>query len=100
MSDTTIGIERCVAELQIRRELIDMCRHYHGPLGQGANHFTIRYQGPAEASAQPQLYDRAETTEDPRKMQEWADFHATVQDLPEGDGAAAVQPLSHCHRPG
>ncbi len=72
-----------LAALQIRRELIDMCRHYHGPLGQGANHFTQRKQGGDEASAQPRLYDRAETTEDPRKMQEWAEFHATVQDLPE-----------------
>ncbi len=27
-----------LAALQIRRELIDLCRHYFGPHGAGANH--------------------------------------------------------------
>jgi RNA polymerase sigma factor (sigma-70 family) len=72
-----------LAALQIRRELIDMCRHYHGPHGLGANHFTQCRPAAAEASVQPQLYDRAEVSQDPRKMQEWADFHVAVQDLPQ-----------------
>lgn len=72
-----------LAALQIRRELIDLCRHYHGPRGMGANHFTQRRQGASGDSEQPQLYDRAEISEDPRRMQDWADFHASVQNLPE-----------------
>lgn len=72
-----------LAALQIRRELIDMCRRYHGPHGLGANHFTQRRPAAAEASRQPQLYDRAEVSQDPRRMQEWADFHVAVQELPQ-----------------
>ncbi len=72
-----------LAALQIRRELIDLCRHYHGPRGMGANHFTQRRQEASGDSEQPQLYDRAEISEDPRRMQDWADFHASVQNLPE-----------------
>jgi RNA polymerase sigma-70 factor (ECF subfamily) len=72
-----------LAALQIRRELIDLCRHYHGPRGLGANHFTQRRRGASGDSEQPQLYDRAEISEDPRRMQDWADFHASVQNLPE-----------------
>jgi RNA polymerase sigma-70 factor (ECF subfamily) len=72
-----------LAALQIRRELIDLCRHYHGPLGQGARHVTQRGQVASEASVQPPHYDRAEVTQDPRRMQEWAEFHSVVQDLPQ-----------------
>ncbi|MEX0937846.1 MAG: sigma-70 family RNA polymerase sigma factor [Pirellulales bacterium] len=72
-----------LAALQIRRELIDMCRHYHGPHGLGANHFTQRRPAAAEGSVQPQLYDRAEVSQDPRRMQEWAEFHVAVQELPQ-----------------
>ena len=44
LSDCTISDERHfyrLAALQIRRELIDLCRHYHGPRGVGANHQTV-----------------------------------------------------------
>jgi RNA polymerase sigma-70 factor (ECF subfamily) len=71
-----------LAAMQIRRELIDMCRHYHGPQGLGANHFTQRRHSSENQSVQPQIYDRAELTDDPRRMQDWADFHAIVQELP------------------
>jgi RNA polymerase sigma-70 factor (ECF subfamily) len=49
----------------------------------GANHFTQRRPAAADASVQPQLYDRAEVSQDPRRMQEWADFHVAVQELPQ-----------------
>jgi DNA-directed RNA polymerase specialized sigma24 family protein len=39
-----------LATVQIRRELIDLARHYDGPCGVGANHET---QAPADGSREP-----------------------------------------------
>lgn len=73
-----------LAALQIRRELIDLARHYHGPQGMGAHHQTQLRAGAGEASsAPPPAYDAAEVTSDPRRMQEWAEFHQAVDELPE-----------------
>ena len=72
-----------LAALQIRRELIDLCRHYHGPLGLGANHHTQKPAAAGEASSPPIVYDRAEVSADPRHMQEWGEFHQSVGDLPD-----------------
>jgi RNA polymerase sigma-70 factor (ECF subfamily) len=71
-----------LAAVELRRELIDLCRHYHGPQGHGAHHFTQARQAP-DVSAQPEVFDRAELTADPRKMYEWSEFHQHVQQLPE-----------------
>ena len=72
-----------LAALQIRRELIDLCRHYHGPLGLGANHYTQKPVSPGEPSASPAVFDRAEVSADPQHMQEWGEFHRCVGDLPD-----------------
>jgi RNA polymerase sigma-70 factor (ECF subfamily) len=76
-----------LAALQIRRELIDLCRHYQGPQGIGANHHTQRGrpEADAERSQRPPEYEVAEYTNDPRKMQQWADFHECVETLPAGE---------------
>lgn len=71
-----------LAALQIRRELIDMCRHYNGPQGAGANHQT-QMRSPADQSAALPAYELAEVSEDPRKMQQWGEFHEAVGKLPE-----------------
>lgn len=72
-----------LAALQIRRELIDMARHYHGPQGMGAHHQTQLRGGDGEgSSAPPPAYDAAVSC-DPRRMQEWAEFHQAVDELPE-----------------
>ncbi len=72
-----------LAALQIRRELIDLCRHYQGPLGLGANHHTQRPVSPNDGTAPLVFYDRAEMSADPRHMQEWGEFHQHVESLPE-----------------
>lgn len=72
-----------LAALQIRREMVDLCRHYQGPLGVGANHHTQRRQANAEKSAAPPAYDQAEVSADPRRMHEWGEFHRCVGELPE-----------------
>lgn len=72
-----------LAALQIRRELIDLCRHYHGPLGLGANHHTQKRIVSADQSAPPPAFEMAEMSADPQKMQEWGEFHQLVEELPE-----------------
>ena len=72
-----------LAALQIRRELIDLCRHYHGPLGLGANHHTQQPVASSDATLPPVAFDRAEVSADPQHMQEWGEFHQCVGDLPE-----------------
>jgi RNA polymerase sigma-70 factor (ECF subfamily) len=72
-----------LAALQIRRELFDMCRHYYGPLGAGANHQTQVYEPAADRGKRPEVFDRAELSADPQKVQEWGDFHRHVNELPE-----------------
>ena len=70
-----------LAALQIRRELIDLCRHYHGPLGAAANHQTQRGRSD-QTNGRPE-FERAETISDPSSMQEWGEFHTSVNELPE-----------------
>ncbi len=72
-----------LAALQIRRELLDMCRHYYGPRGAGANYQTQLRQPAGEQSRRPEIFDRAELSADPRKVQEWGEFHRHVGELPE-----------------
>jgi RNA polymerase sigma-70 factor (ECF subfamily) len=74
-----------LAAVQIRRELLDMCRHYYGPLGAGANHQTRLHLGAADHSQRPEVFDRAELSADPRRVQEWGDFHRHVDELPESE---------------
>ena len=86
LSDVAIADERHfyrLAALQLRRELIDMCRHYHGPQGQGANHQTQMRVEQADSSAPPPAFEQAEVTTDPQQMQAWGDFHRTVEELPD-----------------
>lgn len=61
-----------LAGLQIRRELIDLARHYQGPHGLGANYAS--HDGHANRPD-----DRAD---DPVRIAQWAEFHAKVDDLP------------------
>ena len=76
-----------LAALQIRRELLDMCRHYHGPQGVGANHHTQMPQVAEQAAAAPS-YDPAEMTTDPQRLVEWAEFHELVNQLPDQEREA------------
>ena len=73
-----------LAAAQVRRELIDLARHYQGPRGLGAHHSTRADHGDsadgvAMAAAAP------ETTYDPGRLAAWAEFHAAVAALGEAD---------------
>jgi RNA polymerase sigma factor (sigma-70 family) len=67
-----------LAAEQIRRELLDLARHFYGPWGEGANHASV--QGPVDAeSAGGAPPDRAD---DADELERWCAFHAAVELLP------------------
>ena len=63
-----------LAATQIRRQLLDLARHYSGPHGHGANQDSVGPDGrPAEAAAA-----------DP-DLERWAAFHEAVERLPAAE---------------
>jgi RNA polymerase sigma-70 factor (ECF subfamily) len=71
-----------LAAVQVRRELLDLARHYYGPQGQGAHHAS---HAPVDDSAggRPQAPEMADQTHDPSRLAAWCEFHRQVQDLPD-----------------
>jgi RNA polymerase sigma-70 factor (ECF subfamily) len=63
-----------LAALHIRRELLDLARHYDGPQGLGAHH----------ASPRPDELERvvADDGEDSGELGRWRAFHEAVERLP------------------
>src|SRR5262249_28307286 len=68
-----------LAAQQVRRELIDLARHYYGPHGMGANHATPA--GDVRDEALP--YDRPDPASEPGGLAEWCEFHRRIDELPE-----------------
>lgn len=69
-----------LATVQIRRELIDLARHYQGPQGQGAHHATAAHRPGDDA---PPEFEAATVTGDPSRMMAWVEFHRQAGALPE-----------------
>ena len=72
-----------LAAAVIRRELIDLSRHYFGPQGMGANlrrsgniHPDERLGGSEQA---------ADETHEPQELGRWTEFHEYIEDLPDDD---------------
>jgi RNA polymerase sigma-70 factor (ECF subfamily) len=70
-----------LAALNIRRELLDLAKHYYGPQGHGAHHVTLGPDeaGPPEAAGQVSL--------DPGRLTVWCEFHQQVERLPDDERA-------------
>jgi RNA polymerase sigma factor (sigma-70 family) len=68
-----------LAAAQIRRELIDLARSYHGPEGIGAHHHT---DGKGK-DAGTRLAEVADETDGPAALEGWIAFHEAVNRLPE-----------------
>ena len=66
-----------LAGLQIRRELLDLKKHYFGPEGHGRNHHTDHQPSDEKGGV---LHGRAAEPED---LETWAEFHDAVGTLPE-----------------
>jgi RNA polymerase sigma factor (sigma-70 family) len=71
-----------LAAMQIRRELIDLARHYRGPEGMGHHHQTMQRLSDNQSHT-PQLYERGGQSLDPKRLAEWVDFHEAINKLPE-----------------
>jgi RNA polymerase sigma-70 factor (ECF subfamily) len=70
-----------LAALQIRRELLDLSKHYFGPEGEAAKHQTNGGEG-TDGDHRP-LEGRADDTDEPETLEGWTEFHAQVEALPE-----------------
>jgi RNA polymerase sigma-70 factor (ECF subfamily) len=61
---------------QIRRELLDLARHYYGPQGPGAKHAT------GAGSQENPAYEKADLSREPGALAAWCEFHEQVSHLP------------------
>lgn len=59
------------AALHMRRELIDLARHYRGPHGLGANHDSVGVDGPVVTPTAPQA-----------DLDRWTALHTAAEGLP------------------
>lgn len=64
-----------LATTQIRRTLIDLARHYYGPLGIGAKHHSDGNLGVSRAT----LQNHPDGASRPETLEEWAGFHEAVE---------------------
>ena len=71
-----------LATVQIRRELIDLARHYFGPEGEGANRATNAPGEDSPGATRP-AYERADSSDGPSQLIAWREFHEQVSGLPE-----------------
>jgi RNA polymerase sigma factor (sigma-70 family) len=74
-----------LATLQIRRELVDLARHYFGPLGLGAHHATETSPGADVPAAEAPA---AASSCNPARLAAWTDFHNQIAELPSDQRAA------------
>lgn len=66
-----------LAATQIRRELLDLKKHYFGAHGKGRHHHTDKQ---ASDEAGGSLHSR---TDEPEDLSQWENFHSQVESLPE-----------------
>jgi RNA polymerase sigma-70 factor (ECF subfamily) len=69
-----------VAALNIRRELLDLAKHYFGPHGQGAKHASGR---PADSAGATEPADRGDLSTEPSRLALWGEFHEQIGALPD-----------------
>jgi RNA polymerase sigma-70 factor (ECF subfamily) len=72
-----------LAALNIRRELLDLAKHYYGPQGRGTKHATVEGRQPAEGDA-PAAFEPADSGGGgPDHLAAWTEFHRQVERLPD-----------------
>jgi RNA polymerase sigma factor (sigma-70 family) len=75
-----------LATVMIRRELIDMARHYQGPQGYGANHHTDGAGKAADDTGGP-LHAQQVDADEPVSMEQWQLYHEESAKLPDKERA-------------
>jgi RNA polymerase sigma-70 factor (ECF subfamily) len=72
-----------LAATNIRRELLDLAKHYYGPQGLGANYATMEGE---TGNVLAGIGRRTSATgDDSNRLEAWATFHEQVEHLPEED---------------
>ena len=64
---------------QLRRELIDLARHYYGRQGMGSNHESV---APSPSRDSAPVWDPVDTTNDLARLAAWCEFHHRAENLP------------------
>jgi RNA polymerase sigma factor (sigma-70 family) len=73
-----------LASVQIRRELLDLVRHYYGPLGPGTKHST-QHDDPNHSTHDNIELQPADFAQEPSRLAAWTEFHAKVDELPDDE---------------
>ncbi len=73
-----------LAATQIRRTLIDLARHHFGPHGKHRLHHSDQAGRAADDSGGP-LRQVSGKADQPESLEEWANFHEAVENLPEDE---------------
>jgi RNA polymerase sigma-70 factor (ECF subfamily) len=68
------------AALNIRRELLDLAKHYYGPRGHGAHHASVSPEGPGPAATPDAA---AGPSWQPDRLAAWGEFHEQAGRLPD-----------------
>ncbi len=79
---TTLDYFRLAAAV-IRRELIDLSRHYFGPEGMGAN--LLRSGNIAARDRLGGAEFAADETHEPQDLGRWTEFHEYIESLPDAE---------------
>jgi RNA polymerase sigma factor (sigma-70 family) len=72
-----------LAALNIRRELLDMAKHYYGPQGQGAHYATWRSGGSSTTCSDSGPAAPPDSSDDPARLAAWGEFHRQIGALPD-----------------
>jgi len=72
-----------LAALNIRRELLDLARHYYGPQGQGAHHATWGSGDSSTTRSDSGLAAPPDPSHDPARLAAWGEFHEQIGALPD-----------------
>jgi len=72
-----------LAALHIRRELLDLARHYYGPQGRGAHHASWGPDGSATAEDDSGPLAPADLSQEPSRLAAWGEFHEQIGALPD-----------------
>lgn len=73
-----------LASLNIRRELLDLVKHYYGPQGIGTRQVFERTRTPS-ADTTSEIEQPEDLSSDPSRLTAWSEFHEKVESLPDDE---------------
>src|SRR5690349_5712488 len=72
-----------LAALHIRRELLDLAKHYYGPQGYGAHYATWGPRDNSPRGDDPGPRHPADLSQEPSHLAVWSEFHEQIGALPD-----------------